>query len=344
MPFCPNCGSEVTGGDRFCPSCGGMIGGASAGAQVPVAPAPFRHGGEPSPIKPIVMAAAGPASAKTSPSRRRAPFLVGGGCLIALILMVGVILCGVLWFTDDAVEAGKGHLALIRDGRVEEAYQSTSPDFQKEVPLAGYREMVEARAVLREMRDIRIPERNIENGVATITARVKDAGGNGYNVPMRLRKEGEQWRVIAIDWNEVPVGSAAGGADAPAVPRADPVAPPAEPLPMADPSVGKVVIGTGRDDDGHLIWPGRTVAKTAERISADIQLINHPAGGRVRVWIERKDGGGRTEPIEAMVEGQGGGNLTFNLKLGDEGIEPGDYLLVVLLGEDGRFETPFKVK
>jgi hypothetical protein len=263
---------------------------------------------------------------------------------MALIVVVVAIVGGVLWFTDAAVEAGKGHLILIRDGKVEEAYQSTSSDFQKEVPLAGYREIVEARAVLREMRDIRFPERNIENGVATITARVTDAGGNGYSVPMRLRKEGDQWRVIAIDWNEVPVGSPSGGAEAPTVARADPVAPPAEPLPMADPSVGTVVIGMGRDDDGQLIWPGKTVPKRAQEISADIQLINHPRGGRVRVWIERKDGGAQTEPIEAMVEGQGAGNLTFNLKLGDEGIAPGDYLLVVLLGADGRFETPFKVK
>ena len=73
---------------------------------------------------------------------------------------------------------------------------------------------------------------------------------------------------------------------------------------------------------------------------ADIELVNHPREGRVLVWIERADIGARTEPVEAYVEGEGAGTLTFNLDLGEEGLPSGGYRLVVLLGEEGRFETP----
>lgn len=298
-------------------------------------------------VKPMAKQPGVAAAGELTPQRRsawRRPMFMAGGCLGGLILLLVVLVGGVLLLTGGAVDAAKEHLGLIKEGRVEEAYQATSPDFQKLVTLAGYRELVEARATVLATAEIGVPERDVENGVATITAQIKDVGGAVYDVPMRLRKEGDAWRMIAIDFSEVPVGSPSGAPVDPAVPRADPVKAPEDPLPAAPPSVGTVVFGSGRDDAGDLIWPGNQVSRTAGQISADIQLINHPAGGRVRVWIERKGGGARTEPVEGSVEGQGSGNLTFNLKLGKEGIEPGDYLLVVQLGEGERSETAFKVK
>ena len=44
------------------------------------------------------------------------------------------------------------------------------------------------------------------------------------------------------------------------------------------------------------------------------------------------------------MAGEGAGTLTFNLDLGAEGLPSGEYRLVVLLGEEGRFETPFRAK
>lgn len=344
MPYCPNCGAQVAAGDRFCPSCGGGIGSSPAGGGPPTA----------APISAQPMAAAsstppppptpGVAAGRPAGANLRKVFMVGGGCLGALFVGVALIVGAVLLFTDDAAEAARDHLEMIKAGQVELAYRDTSPAFRESTPLEQYRELVESRAILKEITDIGFPEREVENGVATLKARVKEAGGLAFDVPIRLRKEGEAWRMIAIDWSEVPVGAPIPDGEGAAIPRAEVVAPPAEPAPMGEPSVGTVVIGSGREDDGSLIRPGKSVSKDARRLSADIELIDHPAGGRVRVWVEKQGGNARTEPIECSVQGQGRGNLTFNLNLGDDGIPPGEYRLVVLLGEERRFETPFKVK
>ncbi len=345
MPYCPNCGAQVAAGDRFCPSCGGGIGSPPAGggppAATPISAQPVAAAPPPPPLAPGV---ASVAATKPGGSTMRKVFMVGGGCLGALIVGVALIVGAALLFTDDAAEAARDHLEMIKAGQVEPAYQNTSPAFRESTPLEQYRELVESRAILKEITDIGFPEREVENGVATLKARVKEAGGLAFDVPIRLRKEGEHWKMIAIDWSEVPVGAPVPGGEGAAIPRAEVVAPPAEPVPMGEPSVGTVVIGAGREDDGSLIRPGKSVSKDARRLSADIELIDHPAGGRVRVWVEKQGANARTEPIECSVQGQGRGNLTFNLNLGDDGIPPGEYRLVVLLGEERRFETPFKVK
>ena len=370
MSYCPKCGSPLGSSDRFCPACGGGVG-------VPVEATPR------APAKPAVSPRPSSAAPSIEPvavpkrSGWRTAFLMGGGCLLVSIVLVALIVGGVLMFTGGAADVANEHLAMIRDGRVEEAYQRTSPDFQKLVELAAYREMVETRAILREMRGIGISERSIENGVATIVATIKDAAGGSFKVPMRLREEEGQWRLIAIDWSEVPVGLPVKNTD---VPRAELVLPePAsdagkqpeskhagpvqsavkeagastqEPMPAASsqpppaeqPSVGSVVFGSGRDANGDLIWPGDVVSKRAPAISADVQMIHRLVGGRVRVWIERPGAGAITETVEAQVLGKDEGGLRVNFQLPEKGIEPGEYALIVLLGENGRFKTPFKVK
>lgn len=370
MPYCPKCGSPLGLSDRFCPACGGSV-GAPADATPRPTPMPAVSPRPSSPAPSIAPAA--------TPKRSgwRIPLLAGGGCLLTLIVLVVLMVGGVLMFTDAAADAAKEHLSMIRDGKVEAAYQKTSPEFQKLVDLAAYREMVDARAILREMRDIGMPERSIENGVATLIATIKDAAGGSFKVPMRLREEEGQWRLIAIDWSEVPVGSAVREPDAPRAepvqpePASDPVKQPeprhagqahsavkdagaptreptqtaaTHPSPAAQPSVGSIVFGSGRDANGDLIWPGDVVSRRAPQISADVQLLHRPAGGRVRVWIERPGSGALTETVEAQVRGKDEGGLRVNFELPDKGIEPGQYVLVVLLGEGSKFETPFKVK
>jgi hypothetical protein len=326
MSECSSCGSHVNAGDRFCPSCGTAI----AAAPVPEEPS---------------------AAPRSSRSGLRTALLLGGGCLTALVVGTVLLVTAVFHFSGDATEAAKKHVELIGAGDVERAYESASADLRQVTPLESYRRLVETRPVLRRIREVSFPERSVEAGVATVTARLEDESGRVFEVPMRLRKEGAEWRLLAIDWSGVPAEPGQDRTEerptdrTPARPAQRAAAPstrPTRPTRSGGPSVGTVVIGSGRNSDGRLIRPGQPVSGSAERLSADIELVDHPRGGRVLIWIERADTGGRTEPVEAAVEGEGSGNLTFNLSLGDEGIPPGEYRLVVLLGEDARFETPFR--
>ena len=467
MPNCPHCAAPIQENDAFCSACG----------------------------KPIQAASAAPAAC-SGPARSHHPWRkIGCGCLTVLVLAGALTFCTVRALTDDARDAARGHLALLQKGDVSRAYQQTTPEFQELVSLEQYTELVAVRPVLQTMEEVGFPEFERENNVVTFTAQARFAGGLSTLIPIRLRKEEGQWRVIAIDFSNVPIQAAA----APSVPdepmpevnevpeapqpvasaqvvqprsaapvavaavRAEPeedaarvaarrcldlitagqaeqtyeeaspdfkavtprkhylaifrerpvlrdvesisfteypeetqntrlfrahvetggglrfdvpmrlrleqgewrllagdwsgvpvgeqvragtaqaAAQPVAPVQQA-PSVGTVVIGSGRHSDGSLLRPGLPIAQHAERISADIQLIDHTEGDRVQVWVESQDGSARTESIDASIEGSGSGYMPFELKLGEEGIPPGRYRLMVLLVGDRKFATDFEVR
>ncbi len=107
-------------------------------------------------------------------------------------------------------------------------------------------------------------------------------------------------------------------------------------------SVGKIVIGAGRNPKGALLNPGRPIPTGSPTISADIELINHPLGERVQVWVERD--GNRTEPVDATIEGAGSGVIPYDLQLNNTPFPKGNYTVVVLLGETKRFSAPFEMR
>jgi hypothetical protein len=281
----------------------------------------------------------------------RKAVLAGCGCLALVGIGTALLVIVVFGLSGDATKAARAHVELIVSGDVEQAWATTSATLREVTSLESYEQVVKARPVLRRIRDVSFPERRVEGDVATLTARLEDDASRTYDLPMRLKKEDDEWRLVAIDWSAVPPESPPEpeARPAPAVvparaPAPRPVPPPTPRPSSAGPSVGTVVIGSGRDGAGRLLQAGAPIQRGATRLSADIELIDHPLGGRVLVWLERADTGARTEPVEATVKGEGSGTLTFNLDLGEEGLPPGEYRLVVLLGEEGRFETPFRAQ
>ena len=107
-------------------------------------------------------------------------------------------------------------------------------------------------------------------------------------------------------------------------------------------AVGKIVVGAGRTSNGTLINPGKPIPMGSPTISADIELINHPLGERVQVWVEKD--GNRTEPVDATIEGAGSGVIPYDLKLNNTPFPKGTYTVVVLVDETKRFSVPFEIR
>jgi hypothetical protein len=247
----------------------------------------------------------------------------------------------VVYLSSGATDAAREHLECLIRGDVAIAYQKASPAFRATIGLDAYQALVNARPLLRQTKDISLSDRKVENDIATVTAQLTDHGGAHRSVPMRLRKESGEWLMIAIDLSGIPAQ------------QGSPVKPettnPTEGLKPAAPdekgrSVGTVVFGSGRTESGELIKPGEIVSSSIETLSADIALVNHPLGGAVRVWIEHIASGRQTAPVSATIEGEGSGNLPFDLHLGEEKLSPGKYHLVILLDEDMRVVREFEVR
>ncbi|MDD5705210.1 MAG: zinc ribbon domain-containing protein [Kiritimatiellae bacterium] len=245
----------------------------------------------------------------------------------------------------EALSAARAYLNLIVADELELSYRRASADFQATVPLKSYLAIIRERPVLREIAKIDFTAFHDAQDTLILRAHLQPSDGRRFDVPLRLRNEDGHWRVLATDWSNVPVGRQPGATTTPSRPTAPTPKPAAtKSAARGERSVGTVVIGAGRNRDGTLVRPGRAVPSDAERISADIQLVNHVAGDRVRVWIERVDGSARTEAIESAIDGQGSGYVPFELKLGSDGIPAGAYRLMVRLGDDRKFATAFDVE
>jgi hypothetical protein len=197
MSFCTNCGTKLEPDDRFCPNCG-----APATAAPSASPAPVKSQGDAAPsAQPAV----------STPPAKRSPvaLLIGAGCL-TMLLAVAAVIGLVIYFSSGSSDAAKEHLNSLIKGDVETAYEKASPAFREMVSLDRYRSMVDARPLLRQTRSITIPETKMENGVVTLTAQLTDTVGVDRKVSMRMRKEGGQWLVIAIDLSAFPVETANG--------------------------------------------------------------------------------------------------------------------------------------
>lgn len=106
-------------------------------------------------------------------------------------------------------------------------------------------------------------------------------------------------------------------------------------------AVGSIVVGAGRSADGGLVNPGLSLPEGLETISADIELLDLARGEGVQVWVEQ--GGNKTEPIDAVIEGDGSGKLPFDLHVGDAAFPKGVYTLVVMVGDRKRFTRDFEI-
>jgi hypothetical protein len=358
MSYCANCGTELNPSEKFCPKCGHNN---ETEGLPKSAPAPSQ-------------ATATPAAAPRRKLSGCAIAAIVGGSLFAIIGIV-IVIAMVLAFslTSPAVDAVNAHLAALKQGQVELAYQGTSSDFQGATSLDAFRQFVDSYPVLKDVAKTSFDERSVENNLATLKGRITNSTGAVTAFNAQLSKEGDSWKVQALDLPgaqavaqppasqpapPAPVPSAAAPGGTPMPPAATPVPPapavpavpatpptpatPTAPTAAGESSVGTIVIGAGRNADRSLVNPGQPIPVGSPKISADIALINHPQGERVQVWIEQ--GTNRTEPIEATVEGTGSGNLPFELNVGDSPFPAGRYTLVVGLGGTKRFTQEFEIK
>ncbi len=331
MSFCSNCGTKITAEDKFCPECGHPNEAQHSSVAPATISAPHPEAGAAAPqTRTIPSSSVVPGATPKLKKKLSGCAIAGivGGSLLALFIILGLVIFGVVYSASSgAVEATRNHLTFLKNGNIEAAYAGTSSGFQSATSLDQYRQFVSSYPVLSDVVSSSFSDRSVENGVANLSGTITDSRGAESSFRARLVKENETWKIVGIDLtggNSDSSGNPSGG-------NSDVVS-----------SVGTITIGAGRKPDGSLINPGRPIPVDAADLSADIELINHPLGERVQIWIEQ--GTNRTEAFEATVEGAGNGNITFDLPLANIKFPQGQYLLVVTLAEERRFTMGFELR
>ena len=319
MSYCTECGADLDPAEKFCHNCGHQ-----------------NVTGDTSPINPRVAppdSAASPAAVSTEPKKKHGCLKIAIIILIPLLFIVLAIIAFAFLLTKGPVESAKEHFATLKSGAVEQAYRQTSGVFQQSTSLENYQRFINAYPILRDVSDTRFLERSIENNEGVVKGTISDSQGNRVPITIKFIKEQGEWKILALD---LPQGGAS------VVPTNEPD----ETQPTGnEPSIGKVIFGGGRKPDGSLIGAGQPVPSNAPKLSANVELINHPLGQRVQMWVKHLSSGQETQPIDAQIEGAGSGTITFDLDAPPGGNWPtGKWNLMILLDEKVSFQREFEVR
>lgn len=131
-------------------------------------------------------------------------WIVGGccGCLLLVLLGVGLFMGSLWWGTKGAADAVTAHIALVKEGQVEAAYRATSQSYQSEHSLEEFQSSVDAHPALRNNKDATFPSRSVHNETATIRGVLTSNAGGIEGVVYELVKEGGQWKVSRVQFVE----------------------------------------------------------------------------------------------------------------------------------------------
>jgi len=103
----------------------------------------------------------------------------------------------VFLLTGGAVDAAGKFLAQIGDGKIAEAYQSTSAPFRDQQSLAQFTSVAQ-KLGLSHFKSASWSNRSIEGSQASLEGTAKTAEGGSVPLTIKLLKENGTWRVLSI--------------------------------------------------------------------------------------------------------------------------------------------------
>ena len=196
----------------------------AAGAPPPPPPA---AGGAPplppraanTPRTPVV--APGASGAMPPAKKGRGPLVwIGGGCcgcLVLVMVFLGVIGGGAYFMTAGAVEAIRAQISDIKKGDMDAAYLRMSDEYRRQYNREEFIALVDAHPALKENTDSTFLSRNVQNDTATVSGSLTGAPGVKEDVTYRLVKEAGAWKITDIQFDgSVSVDGTGSGTSPPA--------------------------------------------------------------------------------------------------------------------------------
>ena len=168
-------------------------------AAAPPPPPPPRPGIAPPPMPgtpgPVPQMAPPPAA----PRQGKGPvFWIAtgcGGCLVMVLLFVGLIAGGAFYMTSGATDAVRAQLEEIKSGKLDAAHARFSESYRAEIPAAAFAAFVDRHPSLKDNADSTFTSRNVTNNRGQLKGTLKAGSGVTEEVDYRLVKEGGDWKI-----------------------------------------------------------------------------------------------------------------------------------------------------
>jgi predicted component of type VI protein secretion system len=165
-------------------------------------PAPAGHSPSSQVTAPVPQIPAGPPPAK----KGKGPlFWFGAGCCGCLLLVLVLALLlggGAFYMSKGAADAVKAEIQEIKEGRLDQAYESLHPSYRSQLSRGGFDQLVARHPGLRENADSTFWKRSIVNDTATLSGILTPTSGRPEPVTFKLVKEGGVWRISAIEFED----------------------------------------------------------------------------------------------------------------------------------------------
>ena len=117
----------------------------------------------------------------------------------ALAVFVGLIIGLAFWATSGPVKAVDAELALLRGGKIEEAYKATAKDFQNSVTLDQFKSYLDSYPSFKNNQSASWSSREINNDQGKLDGELKAADGGVTPLQVILVKENGEWRVLSFE-------------------------------------------------------------------------------------------------------------------------------------------------
>jgi hypothetical protein len=166
-------------------------------APPPRPPAPARTGAPPPPP----MGAPGEAPPPAKKGRGPVFWALTGccGCLLLVLIGIGLIGGAAFYMTGDAVAVVRAQLNALRGGDIDGAYARLSSSYQAQMSRSAFEAFVSRHPGLRENSDSTFWSRSVKNDTAEISGILTAASGTRESVKYELVKEGGTWKISNID-------------------------------------------------------------------------------------------------------------------------------------------------
>lgn len=125
--------------------------------------------------------------------------IIGGVVSVLLALLVAVIYAVITMASSGAADATRTHLALLKNGDVQSAYEGTANGFRSATSLKQYRKFLQEYPQLTDVASSSFGDRKVENGTARLSGTLTNSAGQESPIQVLLVKEGEEWKILSID-------------------------------------------------------------------------------------------------------------------------------------------------
>jgi hypothetical protein len=142
------------------------------------------------------------------------------GCALAIfffLAVIGVIVAIVFGATKGVVKAGESFLAQVSEGKIAEAYASSSSTLQSQQDVESFEANVKKLGLV-DYASVSWSNRSVNNGTGTLEGTITTKKGSSVPIFMEFVKEGDVWKVLSV---KVPQAGVAANGGKPTIPPPD---------------------------------------------------------------------------------------------------------------------------